>query len=157
MATFTLPDTTSVGESTKVPVAAGSFDLVAAYTVLRLALGMSMFVHGLSRFVAGIDKYAAPTIAGFNNVALPHGMVVFAVYLIPYAEAVLGVLLLAGLLTRFALLGTAALILLLMFGAGMEQNWTAVAAQLPYPLIIAVLLATESLNGFSLDRYLKKT
>jgi len=113
-----------------------------------------MFMHGLARFIAGIDKYAKPTIAGFDNVALPHALVVFAVYAIPCAELLIGLFVLFGFLTRMGILASALLMLLLIFGTSMEQNWAALAIQLTYVLIVAVLYLGLDLNGFCVDSYL---
>jgi hypothetical protein len=45
-------------------------DAVTAYTVLRIALGFAMFMHGFARFIGGLDIYAHRYIAGFAGVAL---------------------------------------------------------------------------------------
>jgi thiosulfate dehydrogenase (quinone) large subunit len=127
------------------------FDAVAAYTVLRLTLGLAMFMHGLGRLIAGIDSFARPTIAEFAHVALPHGLVVVTTYAIPYLEVVIGLPILLGLLTRWALLGNAALFALLIFGSGMRQNWGGVFTQLMYTLIVSLLLFGSGLNAVSLD------
>ncbi len=133
-----------------------SFDARAAYTVLRLSFGLAMFMHGLARFIGGLDAYAKPQITGFDNVALPHTLVVFVIYAIPYIEVIFGALVLFGFLTLVGLLGNAALMLLLIFGTSMQQRWGGVALQLSYVLIIALLLLGRSLNGVALDSLLAK-
>lgn len=125
-----------------------------AYVIVRLSFGLAMLMHGLARCIAGIDKYAKPTIAGFDNVALPHTLVVFAVYAIPCAELLIGIFILLGFLTRMGILGSAALMLLLIFGTSMEQNWAVLAIQLTYVLIVAVLYLGLDFNGFCVDAYL---
>lgn len=129
-------------------------DATVAYVVVRLAFGLAMFMHGASRFIAGIDKYAKPTIAGFDAVALPHGLVVFSVYAIPCAEVLIGIFLLFGFLTRTGILASAALMFLLIFGTSMEQNWAVLAIQLNYVLIVAILYLGLGLNRFCVDSYL---
>jgi thiosulfate dehydrogenase (quinone) large subunit len=127
------------------------FDIVAAYTVLRIALGLAMFMHGLARFIAGIDTYAQHYIAGFATVALPHDLVVFVIYTIPYLEVVIGLPIVLGLFTRSALLANAALLVVFLFGTSMQQSWGGVATQLTYTLIVSLLLLGSGLNVVSLD------
>lgn len=124
---------------------------VAAYTVLRIAFGFAIFMHGLARFLGGIDAYAHRYIVGFAGVALPHGPVVAFLYAIPYIEVVIGAPVVLGLLTRWALLANAALLLVFIFGTGMQQGWSGVQTQLVYTLIAAVLLVGLELNTVSLD------
>jgi thiosulfate dehydrogenase [quinone] large subunit len=127
------------------------FDAVAAYTGLRISLGVAMFMHGLARLIGGIDQFAQPTIAGFAKVALPHAPVVLVVYAIPYMEVVIGLPIVLGLWTRWALLANVALLLVFIFGSSMRQSWTGVGNQLMYTLITSLLLLGTSLNRLSLD------
>jgi len=129
-------------------------DATVAYAIVRVAFGLAMFMHGLARFIAGIEKYATPTIAGFANVALPHGLVVFSVYAIPCAELLIGMFVLFGFLTRLGIMGSALLMLVLIFGTAMEQNWAVLAIQLNYVLVIALLYLGLDLNTFCVDSYL---
>jgi len=133
-----------------------SFDAIAAYTILRLSFGLAMFMHGLARLIAGIDRYAKPTIAGFEHVALPHALVVFAVYAIPYVEVLFGALVLVGLLTGVGLIGNAALMFLFIFGTAMQQRWGVVGGQLTYVLIIALLMFGKNLNAVAVDALFAK-
>jgi len=129
-------------------------DATIAYLMVRVAFGLAMFMHGLARFIAGIDKYAKPTIAGFDNVALPHGLVVFSVYAIPCAELLIGLFVLFGFLTRLGIIGSALLMLVLIFGTSMEQNWAVLAIQLNYVLVIGILYLGLGLNTFCIDERL---
>lgn len=126
-------------------------DAVAAYTVLRIALGFAMFMHGLARLIGGIDIYAQHYIAGFARVALPHDLVVFVIYAIPYLEVVIGAPIVLGLFTRWALLANATLLLVFICGSSMQQSWSGVGTQLMYTLIVSLLLLGAGLNVVSLD------
>jgi len=132
------------------------FDAVAAYTVLRAALGFAMFMHGIARFVGGIDIYAHRYIAGFAGVALPHSLVVLFIYAIPYFEVIIGAPIVLGLLTRWALLANAALLLVFIFGTSMQQGWGGVETQLVYTLIVSLLLLGLGLNVVSLDNLFRR-
>jgi thiosulfate dehydrogenase [quinone] large subunit len=55
-------------------------------------------------------------------------------------ELAIGVLLLAGVATRYALIAGFLLMLVLMFGITMKQDWNVAGQQLLYGLVLAVLL-----------------
>ena len=131
-------------------------DAITAYSVLRLGFGFAIFMHGLARFLGGINSYALPTIASFHKVPLlPHALVVLAVYAIPCVEIALGALILLGLFTRIGLLGTFALLIVLLFGTSMQQSWVTLAFQLIYVLMVSILLLGAGLNSLSLDALLE--
>jgi thiosulfate dehydrogenase [quinone] large subunit len=130
-------------------------DAVTGYTLLRLALGFSIFFHGVQRFVDGFDRFARPEIAAFSHVAgMPHALVPFVVYLIPIVETIAGAAILLGFVTYYALLAEAILMLVLIFGTCMQGNWSVLAMQIPYPVIIFLLLMTSKLNVVSVDALL---
>jgi len=131
-----------------------TFEAAAAYTVLRIAFGFAMFMHGGARLIGGIDAYAHRYIAGFSGVALPHALVVPVIYAIPYVEVVIAAPVALGLWTRWALLANAALLLVFIFGSSMQQAWSGVETQLVYTLIVALLLCGSGINIVSLDHWL---
>jgi thiosulfate dehydrogenase [quinone] large subunit len=71
-------------------------------------------------------------------------------------EAILGTLLLVGLRTKAALVAAGLLMVVLTFGAGLIEDWTAAATELLYAAIIAALMAALRFNGWSVDRWLAK-
>jgi thiosulfate dehydrogenase [quinone] large subunit len=127
-------------------------DAVTGYTLLRLALGFDIFFHGVQRFVNGLARFARPEIAAFSHVAgMPHALVPFVVYLIPIVETIAGAAIILGAATYYALVAEGILMLVLIFGTCMQANWAVLAMQIPYPIIIFLLLMTSSLNVVSLD------
>lgn len=90
--------------------------------LLRVALGLLFFVHGLDKFQGGIDN----TAGWFQSIGLPG----FAAYLVAFIELVGGIALILGLGTRIV----SGLFVLVMLGA-----------------IIKVKFAAGFLGGFELD------
>lgn len=131
-------------------------DAVLGYTVLRLALGLDILMHGLSRFSAGLDRFAVPTINEFAHTILPPALVVPMVYAIPFIETVAGALILLGLWTRYALLLNALLILVLIFGTTIRQDWNVLSQQVVYPIIIFLLLLFRRFDVLSIDRLTRR-
>jgi thiosulfate dehydrogenase (quinone) large subunit len=128
-------------------------DAVLGYTVLRLALGVDIAMHGISRFIVGLQRFAEPTIREFAHTVLPAALVTPMVYTIPFIETIAGTLILVGLWTRYALLLNALLMLILISGTCIRQDWMVLSTQVPYPIIIALLLFLRRYNIVSLDRF----
>ena len=74
-----------------------------AYALMRLALGINFFGHGFFRIYSGVRAFAAHTADNMAKGPLPHSLTLGFAYTIPFVEITLGVLLLLGLATRFAL------------------------------------------------------
>lgn len=128
-----------------------------SFLLLRLGIAISMFGHGLVRL---------PKLTGFSNWMvglyakswLPEALVRPYSYLVPFAEFIIGVLLLAGLFTRFALIAGAVLMLTLLLGTTLVENWDALPSQLIHLAFFAFLLNYVSqYNQYSVDAGLNKT
>ena len=71
---------------------------------------------------------------------------------LPFAELAIGFLLLIGLFTEPALISGAVLVLLLLFGTAMVENWEAIPSQLIHLIFFTVLLQFIASNSWSLDK-----
>lgn len=123
--------------------ATGSRDQRVAYLLLRLITGMDFFGHGFARIFTGthLGGFAHWMVGDMAKSPLPAPLVLATGYVVPCVELVIGVLLLAGLATRFALVLAMLLIVVLMFGITMKQDWNVAGQQLLYGLVLAVLLS----------------
>jgi len=110
-----------------------------AYFLARLALGVNLLLHGfvrlpkLSGFVSGMEKQ-------FFGSMIPGFLVTPMAWLIPPVELVLGAMLILGLWTRAALIGSAVLMIVLISGCCLIENWSAVGSQMVYVLFICLLI-----------------
>jgi thiosulfate dehydrogenase [quinone] large subunit len=125
-----------------------------AFLLLRLTLGLNICMHGASRLAAGPAAFANSLVPMFQNTALPAWSVHIFGLILPWAEAILGFLLLIGFCTWFALVCGALLILVLTFGTTLHQDWSTAGVQLIYAAVYAALLALARWNDYSLDRLL---
>jgi len=75
---------------------------------------------------------------------------------LPWAEATIGLLLLLGLFTRFALVAGSLVMIALMAGITLAQNWDVAGIQLIYCAIYFVLLTHGGRNVYSLDTVLHR-
>jgi thiosulfate dehydrogenase (quinone) large subunit len=122
-----------------------------AYGLLRLAMGVNMFVHGLVRFPK-LDEFSNWMVGYFQDTFLPEILVTILAYSIPFVEFIVGLLLILGLFTRQALLVGALLMVVLIFGSCLKENWEWAAFQMIYAIFFFMLSYFIELNKISLDK-----
>ncbi|WP_260607399.1 DoxX family membrane protein [Chitinophaga polysaccharea] len=126
-----------------------------AFLLFRLAVAASMFGHGLVR-LPKLNGFSAWMIKSFEKSMLPDLLVVPFSYVLPIAEFVIGLLLLVGLFTRVSLIAGGVVMVLLIFGTAMIENWEALPSQLIHAAFFAVLLAFIQYNTIAVDHLIKK-
>jgi len=126
------------------------------YFILRLSLGVDMLMHYVVR-TWGISKDFVPvTEKMFVGNLLPMSWVHVFLTVLPYFEGLLGVLLLLGFLSRWALTAEGLLVTVLLFGTALRSDWTVVSHQMIYILFVFILLAVERYDYFSVDALLAR-
>jgi len=113
-----------------------------AYLLLRLVTGLDFFMHGFSRIFTGthLSGFAQGMVKSMAATPLPPALTLATGYIIPCVEFIIGTLLLLGLFTRATLTAALLLMLVLMFGIGLKQDWNVAGQQLLYALVLATLL-----------------
>jgi len=127
-----------------------------AYALMRLALGMNIFGHGLFRILSGVGNFADGMAQGMDKGPLPHALTLGFGYCIPWIELTIGSLLILGLFTRFALIAGALMMVALTFGTTSVQNWNGAGTQLTYSFIFFAMLWLVEANTFSVDQVLSR-
>jgi thiosulfate dehydrogenase [quinone] large subunit len=120
-----------------------------AYLLLRLLTGLDFFGHGFARIFTGthLSGFAHWMVGDMAKSPLPPALLLATGYIVPCIELLIGILLILGLATRYALLLALLLMLALMFGITMKQDWNVAGQQLLYGLVLALLLyAREGLD-----------
>src|SRR5260221_4732601 len=124
------------------------------YFILRLSLGVDMPMHYVVRTWGVSQDFVPVTEKMFVGNLLPMSWVHVFLTILPYFEGLLGVLLVLGLLSRWALTAEGLLVTVLLFGTALRSDWTVVSHQMIYILFVFILLALEEYNYYSLDRLL---
>ena len=138
--------------SVSVPVGSRSSDAVIAYTILRVSFGANIMLHGVSRIVMGHAAFLAYLTHYFEKAAyVPAGMLSIFATVQPWVELILGLLLMIGLLTRFSLIAGGLVIMCLVFGTNLAQDWLVSGLQLIYAFLYYYLLVHLDQNRFSID------
>jgi len=126
------------------------------YFILRLSLGVDMLMHYVVR-TWGISKdFVLVTEKMFVGNLLPMSWVHVFLTVLPYFEGLLGILLIVGLLSRWALTAEGLLVTVLLFGTALRSDWTVVSHQMIYLLFVFILLAVEQYDYFSVDAFLAR-
>lgn len=125
-----------------------------AYLMGRLPIAMSLFGHGLVR-LPKLDKFTDGMVNEFSKTVLPSSLIMALGYTLPFLELITGILLLIGLWTRLALNLGWVLMLILIFGSTMVEQWQNVAMQLFYGVYFAVLYLFVAYNRYSVDALIK--
>ncbi|MNR32826.1 hypothetical protein D3C85_1504490 [compost metagenome] len=120
------------------------------FLLLRLGIAISMFGHGLIR-LPKLNTFSQWMVSSFEKSILPKVLVIPFSYALPIAELVIGLLLLSGLFTKPALLLGSIVMLALLFGTVMIENWEAIPSQLLHLLFCAILLQFIESNTWALD------
>ena len=125
------------------------------FLLLRLAIAASVLGHGLVR-LPKLSAFSNWMVNSFEKSMLPKILIVPFSYVLPLAEFIVGVLLFTGLFTRPALIVGAIVMILLIFGTAMIENWEALPSQLIHVAFYAVLLQFSQYNYWALDNLFKK-
>jgi thiosulfate dehydrogenase [quinone] large subunit len=126
------------------------------FLLLRLAIGASMFGHGLVR-LPKLAIFSGWMVKSFENSILPKSMIVPFSYALPVAEFVIGTLLFMGLFTKTALIAGGIVMAMLILGTCLIENWEAIPSQLIHVAFFAVLLQfVMNSNEYALDTILFK-
>ncbi|MFY0253392.1 DoxX family membrane protein [Chitinophaga sp. 30R24] len=124
------------------------------FLLLRLSLAASMFGHGLVR-LPKLQGFSAWMVKSFDKSMLPSGLVTPFSYALPIAEFIIGLLLLLGLFTRVSLIAGGIVMVMLIFGTAMIENWEAIPSQLIHAAFFGLLLAFIQHNIISVDHIRK--
>jgi thiosulfate dehydrogenase (quinone) large subunit len=135
-----------------VSEATRSSDLVWAYTILRLSFGANIMLHGVSRLLAGHAAFLAYLTHYFEKTPLvPASLLPSFAWVLPPVETLLGLLLVLGLWTRFALIAGALVLAMLVVGTNLAQDWNVAGLQLIYAFLYGYLLVHRERNVVSVD------
>jgi thiosulfate dehydrogenase [quinone] large subunit len=126
------------------------------YFILRLSLGVDMIMHYVVRTWGISQDFVPATEKMFVGNLLPMSWVHYFLTYLPYFEGVLGVLLILGLWSRWAITAEGLLVTVLMFGTALRSDWTVVSHQMIYILFVFFLLFTEQYDYFSVDSLLAR-
>ena len=141
-----------MSDSVSVPATSRSSDAVIAYTILRISFGANIMLHGVSRIVMGHAAFLAYLTHYFEKASyIPVSMLSLFATVQPWVELILGLLLVIGLATRFSLIAGGLVIMALVLGTNLAQDWLVSGLQLIYAFLYYYLLVHLDQNRYSID------
>jgi thiosulfate dehydrogenase [quinone] large subunit len=143
-----------MSDSVSVPATSRSSDEAIAYTILRVSFGANIMLHGVSRIYMGHAAFLAYLTHYFEKAPyFPAGMLSSFATVQPWVELILGLLLMIGLVTRFSLIAGGLVILCLVIGTNLAQDWLVSGLQLIYAFLYYYLLVHLDQNRYSIDGF----
>lgn len=104
-------------------------DFKTTFFFLRLPVAVSLLGHGLVR-LPKLQTFSEWMLTTMEKSAIPSALIVPFSYILPIAEAILGILLLINFKTKYTLYASLALMSILIFGSCSIENWSAIESQL---------------------------
>jgi thiosulfate dehydrogenase (quinone) large subunit len=114
---------------------------------LRAVFALAVLFLGIGKFMGGVGNFAGGTAQHFAG-KLPAALVLPFCYALPFAEVILGALILLGLFDVFALSLSGLLLVALTFGTVMRGDPPTFAHNVQYALVNFVLLSFADYNGY---------
>ena len=142
----------AANRASAAPPAGSSQDHCLAYALLRVAFGFNIMFHGIARLLVGHAGFMAYLTHYFEKVpAMPAGFLNLFGWILPPVETALGLLLVLGLFSRFAMIAGFCVMVMLVFGTNLAQDWIVSGLQLIYCIIYYFLLVRRDLNTIAVD------
>ena len=126
-----------------------------AYLLARLPIGLSFLGHGVIRIIK-LDTFSSGMEKQFDHSLLSAGFVSAFGHVLPFLEFITGLLLFNGLFTRFAICSGTVIILSLIVGSSIIEQWNAIFTQLFYGAYLSLLYYFNQYNAYSLDGFREK-
>lgn len=129
-----------------------------AYGFLRFVFGLNICFHGVSRLLGDHQAFLAYlTKSMASAVLVPKAVIPAFAAVLPWVEGFFGLLLLLGLFTRVALIAGFLVMIVLMAGITLAQDWNVAGLQLIHCFLYFVLLMYVDRNYYSLDTLLRRS
>jgi thiosulfate dehydrogenase [quinone] large subunit len=151
VSTANFPETRSAGHTRDLALSRAS-NATIAYAILRLSFGANIMLHGLSRILNGRAAFLAYLTHYFEHAHLiPASSLPAFGAVLPWVETSLGLLLMLGLFSRFTMIAGGLVMLALVIGTNLAQDWVVSGLQLIYCFLYYYLLVHLDENTISVD------
>jgi len=126
-----------------------------AFTLLRVTMGVNFLGHGLIRF-SKLNGFRNWMVSTFQDSLIPSFAVTVWGSVLPFLEFGIGLLLILGLFTYRASIAGALVIIILLFGSTLIENWDWAGIQMIYGLFFYFLISNVEKNTWSIDNLILK-
>ncbi len=126
-----------------------------SYLIIRLTLGISLLGHGLVR-LPKLSSFSLWMQGLFEKSIFPSFIVVPFSYTLPILEFLAGLSICFGLYNKIGLILSGIILLCLLLGTCMIENWEAIPSQIIHLIIVAYLLKEYQYNTLTIDSLISK-
>ncbi|HZH70720.1 MAG TPA: DoxX family protein, partial [Flavobacteriaceae bacterium] len=103
-----------------------------------------------------LQAFSEGMLKNFENSMLPAFLTLPFSYILPIAELIVGLFLILGWFTRLSAIVGAAVMLSLIFGSSLVENWTAIPIQLIHIAFFAYVIQHIENNTYAIDNILRE-
>lgn len=114
-------------------------DFKTAFFFIRLPIAISLAGHGLVR-IPKLQAFSEWMVTTMEKSAIPTPVIVPFGYILPFAEAIIGILLLINFKIQHTIYAALVLMSLLILGSSSIENWSAIESQLLHAFYLFGLL-----------------
>ncbi|MCD8404482.1 DoxX family membrane protein [Tenacibaculum dicentrarchi] len=125
-----------------------------AFALLRITMGINFLGHGLVRF-SKLNGFRDWMVTSFKDSLIPSFAVSIWGTVLPFVEFGIGLLLILGLFTYRASITGAIVIIFLLFGSTLIENWDWAGMQMIYGLFFYFLITNTEKNSWSIDNLIR--
>ena len=125
------------------------------YALLRFTVGIVFLFSGTTKLMGGLSNFVSHLQEQFAG-KLPLMLVTPFAFALPFAEVIIGALLVLGLFNLFALTVAGVLMAALTFGTVMLGDPSTISHNVMYALTIFVLIWLAEYNRYSFDRLFRR-
>lgn len=125
--------------------------MINAYLIIRTALGLNIFLHGFVRLAGNYNSFVDSVSKEFKETMLNNSVVKIFAQMLPFLELVIGIFLMLGLFTQIGIVSGFIVMLVLLSGKAIKQDWLTVSLQMIYILFYALLEAFIQFNKIAID------
>ena len=126
----------------------------SALALLRIAMGINFLGHGLVRF-SMLDSFRDWMATTFQDSLIPAWLVTIWGSILPFLEFGIGLLLVLGLFTYRASIAGALVIIILLLGSTLIENWDWAGMQMIYALCFYFIINNTDQNHWSIDKLIQ--
>jgi thiosulfate dehydrogenase [quinone] large subunit len=124
--------------------------------MLRLPVGLLFLMAGIGKLTSG-ESFATNIHSQYDNSFLGGPLLSAFILVLPFAETVVGLLLVLGLFTSPALIGAGMTLIVLFFGKLVAHDGATSAQIMFYLFIVVLALRGAEQNQFSLDAVMTRS
>jgi thiosulfate dehydrogenase [quinone] large subunit len=114
-------------------------DFKTIFFFLRLPVAISLAGHGLVR-LPKLAAFSEWMVSSMEKSMIPTALIIPFSYILPIAEAIIGILLLTVFKTKYTIFAALTLMSILILGSCSIENWSAIEAQLLHSCYLFGLL-----------------